>query len=196
MLKKGKLKRAVFYDRDGVIVNPVANDAPRKVSEMSIIDEIIPAVKTAKTFGFLNIVVSNQPDIALGKISESTRKSLEKRFLDLLNEKLITIDEIYYCYHHEKSITPNYPKTCNCRKPKPGMILKAANKFNIDLVNSYMIGDRATDIIAGSLSGTQTILFDWMGNQKNILSKHNIRPSFTILNLQEVKHIISADNSS
>lgn len=186
-------EKAIFFDRDGIIVRPVLGEATTKISQLRLIPQIIPVIRKARRFGYLIIVVSNQPDIALGRISESTKKALENGFTDLLKKNGLKIDGIYYCHHHPKGAIPKYTKLCKCQKPRPGMLLKAMKKFHIKASQSFMIGDRASDVMAGVSAGVKTILYDPNNLQKSHLLKHQVKPDykirslFSIINLIEIK---------
>lgn len=184
------LPRAVIFDRDGIFVKKINNEAPTKVSELELIPEIIPLVKKIKKLGFLTIITSNQPDTALGKINEITKATLKNKFVKLLKKNKITVDAVYYCHHHAQGIIPKYIKVCDCRKPKPGMIIKGIKQFRIDPKNSFMLGDRASDVKAGETSGIKTILFDPYNSQKNYLIENNVKPDYTIKRLAEILTII------
>lgn len=186
------IKKAVFFDRDGIIVQPVEKEAPTKVGDLKLFPQIIPVIKKARQLGFLVIVVSNQPDIAFGKITQKTLSKLEEKFLKLLSQKKLSVDAVYYCHHHPQGTVKKYATFCSCRKPQPGMILKASRKYRIDLTSSFMVGDRATDIEAGKLAGTKTILFDPMKSQINFL-KQRLKPDFSIKNLKDISLIIEKE---
>ncbi len=183
------MKRAVFLDRDGIMVENVNGKAPIKASDLKLINISIQVIKRLQKKGFKVIVVSNQPDIALGLISEKIKIKLVKKFKELLLKKNIKID-IYYCFHHIQGINIKYKKNCTCHKPKPGMLLKAIDKYNIDPKLSYMIGDRASDIKAGNLAGVKTILFDPNKQEKKYLEEYRAEPDFIINEINEVLNII------
>src|SRR3989338_10206021 len=183
-------KPAIFFDRDGIIVKPVGGEAPVKPEDMELIDGILPVILKSRKSGYLIFVVSNQPDIALGLINEKTRNSLEKKFISLLKEQNIKMDKIYYCHHDENGTNPAYAISCDCRKPKPGLLKKAAKEFEVDLKNSFMIGDRASDIKAGQSYGVKTILYDPLNSQEKFLQRHNINPDFCINKLAEILELI------
>lgn len=149
-------KPAIFFDRDGVLtVSKRINGrgfAPRNLTDFCFYEDAIASLKKTRDAGFLNIVVSNQPDIASGLLQPSV---LNEMNYILLQE--LALDGVFNCQH----ISEN---NCNCRKPKPGMIYAAAETFNIDLSNSWIIGDRDSDIKAGIDAGIQTIFIDrsWM----------------------------------
>jgi D,D-heptose 1,7-bisphosphate phosphatase len=148
-------QKAVFLDRDGTI--NVFNDFIRRPEDFELIDGAAEAIKKINCLGYLAIVITNQPVIARGEVDFQT--------LDLIHEKMETdlgkhgayIDDLFYCPHHpDKGFPgerPEYKIECDCRKPKPGMILQAAQKYNIDLSKSYMVGDDKRDIQAGVSAG-------------------------------------------
>lgn len=184
------MRRAIFLDRDGIIVQPILGEAPTEVSRLKLIPEIIPVIKKAKKLGNLIFVVSNQPDIALGVIDEETKNKMEKKFVKLLKEHKITMDKIFYCHHDPKGKNFKYSFDCECRKPKPGMLISAKNEFNIDMEKSFIVGDRASDVKAGKTAGVKTILFDPENLQKKYLVEHSIKADFTISNLSEILNLI------
>lgn len=184
----------VFFDRDGTLI-PTANYekaidvAPRRPEDLKLFPETAEVVNQLRRNGFLIIIVSNQPDIALGKINETTKESLEKRFEELLRENEINIDAIYYCHDHPDGINPDYPKECDCRKPKTGMVFAAVEKFSIDLKKSWVVGDRDKDINMGKAAGCKTVLI------KKLWSKaENCSPDFIVNNLSEVVDIIKKNS--
>ena len=152
MLNKNYYKPAIFFDRDGVLTVSKRIQgkgfAPRKLKDFCLYQDAIASTRKTRDAGFLNIVVSNQPDIATGLLKPSVLSEMN----DILFQEL-ALDDVFNCRH----ISEN---NCNCRKPKPGMINSAADKFNIDLSSSWIIGDRDCDIEAGINAGVQTIFVD------------------------------------
>jgi D-glycero-D-manno-heptose 1,7-bisphosphate phosphatase len=150
--------RAVFLDRDGVLNRAVLRHnkphPPSSIDELEILPGVSEALLRLKAAGFLLIVVSNQPDVARGAISESTVQSINEALAAAL-----PIDEFRICYHDSSA-------GCSCRKPKPGMLLEAAGKWNIDLSRSYMIGDRWRDTEAGEAAGCSTFFVDYGYDEK------------------------------
>lgn len=183
------MNKAVFVDRDGVIVKNIDGEAPKRVDDLKLNLESIPVMKRLKEKGYNIFVVSNQPDVALGKINENVKKTLLKKFAELLRRNNITVG-IYYCFHHPRGVIKKYTKDCNCRKPKPGMLLKAIHDHKINTSKSFIIGDRATDIKAGNLAGIKTILLDPNNSEQNYLLEYNAKPDFTIKKLSDVIRII------
>jgi D-glycero-D-manno-heptose 1,7-bisphosphate phosphatase len=155
----GKMSaRAVFLDRDGVLNRAVVRDRkpypPSSERELEILPGVSEGLLELKSAGFLLIVVSNQPDVARGTVARDTVEGINR----VLGGAL-PIDEFRTCYHDGST-------GCDCRKPKPGMLLAAAAKWNIDLSRSYMIGDRWRDTEAGEAAGCSTIFIDYGYDEK------------------------------
>ena len=147
------MRRAVFLDRDGVINRAVVRDGkpypPANLGEMEILPGVAAALIMLHEAGFILIVVTNQPDVARGITSKKVVHEINKFLTDCL-----PIDEFRTCYHDSGD-------GCDCRKPLPGALLKAAKQHDIDLCSSYMIGDRWRDTEAGQRAGCQTIFIDY-----------------------------------
>ena len=184
------MNRAVFLDRDGVIVKNIDGEAPTRVSDLELIPQIIPIIFRLQKRGYKIIIVSNQPNVAEGIITEETKNGLIKKFKKLLKESKISVDSIYYCFHHPRGVIRKYAKDCDCKKPKPGMLLKAIHDHKIDPAESFFIGDRASDIKAGSLVGVRTILFSQEGSEQDYLLMYRVKPDFIVKELIEVIGII------
>ncbi|MEK7597162.1 MAG: HAD-IIIA family hydrolase [Patescibacteria group bacterium] len=189
------MNKAVFFDRDGVI-NEMAFDAenglvhiPWQANQIVLNHGIVELLKTTKKSGFLNVIVSNQPDIGLNRITEKIFKDIEKDILQKIEKENAFIDKAYYCFHHPYAKLEKYKKECNCRKPKTGLFLQAAKEMDIDLSKSWMIGDGLYDIVAGHNAGCKTILIAnnvQTGHLKAIEEKlKNIKPDFIVKNLKE-----------
>ncbi len=144
---------AVFLDRDGVInVNEVRGGkpyAPTRLEDFKLLPGVEEAVHSLKAAGFLIVVATNQPDVTNGITPQATLESMH----DLMRKKL-PIDDIKICYHTDAD-------ACDCRKPKPGMLLSAARDHDIDLAASYMVGDRWRDVAAGRAAGCATVLVEY-----------------------------------
>ena len=156
------MNKAIFLDRDGVINHSKIIDGkphpPLSLDDFTMIDGVEKALNLFHSAGYYLIVVTNQPDVARGVVSQD-KIELIHNFL----KSYFPIDEVRACYHDDSD-------HCECRKPNPGNILKAAEKYNIDLKNSYMIGDRWRDIEAGISSGCKTIFIDYHYNEKQPLT--------------------------
>lgn len=153
-------QKAIFLDRDGTINKYVG--FLRETEEFVLIYGVAEAVKAINASGYLAIVVTNQPVIARGEVSFEKLEEIHKKMETLLGEKGAYLDAVYFCPHHPdkgyKGERPELKTDCECRKPKPGMLLKAADDFNIDLSQSWMVGDGEKDIKAGNEAGCRTAL--------------------------------------
>jgi D-glycero-D-manno-heptose 1,7-bisphosphate phosphatase len=145
-------RRAVFLDRDGVLNEPVIQQGrpypPASMDELKVAEDAPAALHRLKDAGFLLIVVTNQPDVARGK---QTREMVERINMALATQ--LPIDAFCVCWHDDRD-------ACECRKPRPGLMLDASVRYGIDLVASYLIGDRWRDIDAGASAGCRTVLID------------------------------------
>lgn len=170
-------QKAVFLDRDGTINKYVGFLIDK--DDFELIDGAAEAIKTINDSGFLAIVVTNQPVIARGELTTEQLDKIHNKMETLLGLKGAYIDNIYYCPHHShKGFDGEIPELkieCTCRKPKPGMILQAADDFNIDLSNSWMIGDSENDIKCGLDAGCKTAL----------IGRKNFGQTVTVNNLKE-----------
>ena len=162
--KNKALVRAVFLDRDGVLNENVLNpetrewESPHAIKDFHLFKETLPALKRLQNAGFLLFVISNQPSYAKGKVSLEALQAIHGHFEQILKANGIKIKKSYYCYHHPKGEVPEYSIVCECRKPKPFFIRKAEQDFNLSLEESWMLGDRDTDIKCGKSAGVKTIL--------------------------------------
>ncbi len=146
------MKKAVFLDRDGVINKAFIKDglplSPNSLDELEILPGVKESVLRLKKLNFICLVVTNQPDVSRGKINKNTVIKMNN-FL----KKEIKLDDIFVCYHDDKD-------NCNCRKPKPGLLLQASKQWDVNLKKSFIIGDRWRDIQAGEKVGCKTIFLD------------------------------------
>lgn len=153
-------QKAIFLDRDGVINKYVG--FLRNIDEFELLEGVSEAIKRINDSGYLAIVVTNQPVIARGEVTYEELTEIHHKMETLLGQDGAYLDAIYYCPHHPhkgyEGEVPELKIECECRKPKPGMLLQAAKDFNIDLEKSWMIGDSDTDIEAGKKAGCQTFL--------------------------------------
>jgi len=169
------MNKAVFLDRDGVINRTIYRDgafrSPRCIEELAITENIEEVLYDFWRLGFLNIVVTNQPDVARGFMTEELLLRLH-----LLLEEKLPIDDIFACIHNDKD-------NCDCRKPKSGMLLEASLKWNIDLNKSIMVGDSWKDIAAGQNVGCTTILVDYLYNR-------DVECDFRVFDTSELIYIV------
>ena len=152
-----KLAPALFLDRDGVLIEEVEYLA--RLELVKLIPGAAAVVRRANGAGCRVVVVSNQSGVARGLFPESFLADVHREIArQLLDEAGATIDGFNYCPHHPTAGQGSYRIDCDCRKPKPGMLLRAASELGIDLAQSWMIGDRRTDLEAGAAAGCRTIL--------------------------------------
>lgn len=164
-------QKAIFLDRDGTINKYVG--FLRKEEELELLEGVSEAIKKINESGYLAIVVTNQPVIARGEVTREEIDIIHNKMETLLGLEGAYLDAIYYCPHHpDKGYAGEIVELkieCDCRKPKPGMLIKAAKDYNIDLSKSWMIGDSESDILAGKNAGCKTALIgdDFYGQNKD-----------------------------
>ena len=188
------MRKAVFLDRDGVLIEEahLLTDA----AHIRLFDYSPLAIESLRRAGYYVIVVTNQTVIARGLATEEDVRQLHAAIQQLLyRANGSQIDAFYVCPHHPNATLVNYRVDCACRKPKPGLLLQAAQDHNIDLQASYMIGDRITDIIAGSRAGCRTILVETGAHlEKPIETTEpidpHIRPDFVCRDLSQAVKVI------
>lgn len=158
-------QKAVFLDRDGTINKYVG--FLRNINDFELIDSVAEAIKKINASGYLAIVVTNQPVIARGEVTFQELEEIHNKMETELGLQGAYLDAIHYCPHHPhkgyEGEVPELKIECDCRKPKPGMLLKAAGDYNIDLSQSYMIGDGENDVKAGLAAGCKTVLINGEG---------------------------------
>jgi D-glycero-D-manno-heptose 1,7-bisphosphate phosphatase len=169
-------RRAIFLDRDGVLNRPIVRGGlpfpPASLDEFELYPGVVTGSAQLKAAGFVLIVVSNQPDVGRGT---QRREDVEAMHLKL-RTAVPALDAIEVCYHAGAS----RGEPCNCRKPKPGMLLRAAAIHNIDLKNSYLIGDRWRDVDCAKAAGCRAVFIDH-GYGERLREK----PDFTVTNFAE-----------
>jgi len=151
-----KLSKAIFIDRDGTINEEVGYI--NHVSRFQLLPKTIEAIRLINQSSFKAIVITNQAGVARGYFPEELVNEVHTKMTMLLNEGDACLDKIYYCPHHPQVGPDKYRIDCICRKPKTGMLEKAAEEFNIDLSHSYIIGDKYTEIALGHKVGSKSIL--------------------------------------
>ena len=160
------MRKAIFLDRDGVV--NVEVDYLHRPEDVILIPGLTEALRKIHEAGYLAIVISNQAGVAKGMFGMDAVLSVEKRICELLKEQAADLpDAFYYCPHHRAGVVPEYSFDCNCRKPKPGMFLRAVADWQIDPAQSYMIGDRMTDLQAGKNAGCAESILVLTGYGKN-----------------------------
>ena len=170
------MKKALFLDRDGVI-NKEKNYL-YKIEDFEFVDGVFETCRYFQEKGYLLIIVTNQAGIARGKYTEQDYQILTDWMLAEFERQGITISKVYHCPHH-----PEFTGECECRKPKPGMLIQAKNEFDIDMPNSIMVGDKNSDIEAAINSGIQ--------NKYLVLTGHKILENkFHVEILDNLKRLV------
>ncbi len=171
------MHKAVFLDKDGTLIKDVPyNVDPDKIE---LFEDVPAGLQLLKEKGFKLVIVTNQSGVALGYFEEHRLEAVQQKIEKLLQAFDIQIDGFYYCPHYEKGTVKQYSTACTCRKPQPGLLVQAANELNIDLSQSWMIGDILNDVEAGNKAGCKTILIDNGGETEWILTKERT-PDFTV----------------
>jgi D-glycero-D-manno-heptose 1,7-bisphosphate phosphatase len=171
------LKRAVFIDKDGTLIPDIPyNVDPHLITLSPGAGETL---RELKRWGYLVVVVSNQSGVARGLFPEAALIPVRERIAALLREFNVLLDGFYYCPHVSDAPLPAYRRDCACRKPQPGMLLRAARDLEIDLSRSWMVGDITTDSEAGNRAGCRTILIEKAYDPIIDLNDQN-RPGFIV----------------
>lgn len=189
-------KRAVFLDRDGTINRDVGY--PNSFSMVEIYPYSFAAVRRLNEAGFLAVIVTNQSGIGRGFIEEKNLQDIHRKMRLVFAQKKARFDGIYYCPHYEKAEVPEYRKDCSCRKPNPGMALQAARDLNIDILKSYMIGDKVEDILFGvNIHATPILLLTGFGRKSLLkLREKGIEPAHVAETLLDaVDWILERENA-
>ena len=174
------MRRAVFLDRDGVLNRAYVRDGkpypPDTLAQLEILPGVPAALEQLRSAGFLNVVVTNQPDVATGKQRRDVVEAMHAHLL-----KKLQIDAIKVCYHADS-------ERCACRKPAPGMLLDAARELGIDIAASSMVGDRWRDVGAGHAAGCEKNYFI----DNHYTEKRPEKPYLAVKSLPEAAALILA----
>jgi len=182
---KSEVQRAVFLDRDGVVNRALERDRkpypPRSLDAFEVLPEVPDACARLKAAGFRLVVVTNQPDVGRGTLPQETVETIHAEMC-----RQLPIDRVEVCYHPGQGASE-----CDCRKPKPGMLLRAAKALGVDLAQSWMVGDRWRDIDCGHAAGCRTIFID-RGYAEELRQK----PHFSAGNLAQAADIILRESKN
>ena len=185
--------KAIFLDRDNTIIeDPGYINNPDQVK---LLEGAPEALSSLKALGYKLVVVSNQSGVARGIVTEETLGQIHKRLEQLLAEKGVSLDRIYYCPYHIDGVIPKYRKESDWRKPNPGMLLAASSDMDIDLRESWMVGDTTNDIEAGARVGCRTIMLAGRTHEQK-LQPGAPAPDYKAVNLKEVVNIIKMKSRS
>jgi D-glycero-D-manno-heptose 1,7-bisphosphate phosphatase len=149
-------RRAIFMDRDGTISEEVGY--VNHLSRYRLLPHSLAAIRLINDAGFLAIVTTNQSGVARGYFAEALVAQVHERLQSWVRDSGARLDAIYYCPHHPREGPPPFRVDCDCRKPRPGMLHRAAREHEIDLTRSYMIGDSRVDMEAAAAAGVQPVL--------------------------------------
>ncbi len=173
------MSKAIFIDKDGTLIPDIPyNVDPDKIT---LENNLIEGLVKLKEEGYLLIVISNQSGVERGYFREEALVNVVFKIKTLLTQHSLTLDGFYYC--------PHYTTKCNCRKPEPGLIIRAAKEHNIDLKDSWMIGDILNDVEAGNRAGCKTILID-NGNETEWVKGVYRTPTRICRSVNDAAHFI------
>ena len=185
-------EKAIFLDRDDTLIeDPGYINTPDQVR---LLDGVPEALNQLKNLGYKLVVVTNQSAVAHGIVTEKVLGEIHDRLKQLLVERNANLDRIYYCPYHPEGVVPKYRKESNSRKPGPGMLLKAADEMDIDLKQSWCVGNSSRDIEAGLRAGCKTILIDMppahQRQPASSLSLAGVNPDYRAVNIKEAVNIV------
>ncbi len=192
-----KLK-TVFLDRDGVINELIYYpehgiiDSPFTVEQFRLLPGVVDAIKIFRRAGYQIILTSNQPGIAKGYYSENSFGFVRQTMREVLAKEGAFLDGEYYCFHHPEAKIEKLKIDCSCRKPKPGLLLQASHERDVDLSQSWMIGDGLTDIQAGKDAGVRAILIGKMKCELcHLIDRNGAKPDAVCSTLLEAAEKIT-----
>ncbi len=177
------MKRAVFLDRDGVVNELVYYeehgiiDSPFTAEQFRLLPGVGESIRRLREAGYAVALASNQPGIAKEHISMTAFEEIKQKMRKELESDGAHLDAEYYCFHHPEASLEEFRTVCDCRKPDPGLLLRAASEMDLDLSHSWMIGDGLTDVAAGKKAGTKTILLARMKCELcHLMDEQDARP--------------------
>jgi histidinol-phosphate phosphatase family protein len=190
------MKEALFLDRDGVVNRMVKYeygwDSPQRLQDVKLVKGIEKVISWANQNKIPVIEVSNQPGVAKGKMTQDVSDVIEERVHRLLGEKESQINKTYICPHHPDAVIPELKIICDCRKPKPGLLIKAAGELSIDLKKSLILGDKENDVLAGKSAGCKTIIFVHNEDEDDkVADAKKVRADYSISEMSEALPILT-----
>ena len=197
-----KLRPAVFLDRDGtlneILFDPEGREeSPFRPEDLVLLPGAGAFTRRLREAGFLTVLATNQPGVAKEKITIAGLEQVHERLLNLLAKQGGGLDKLCYCPHHPIGLpgsTSQFVQVCDCRKPAPGMLLKAAEELGIDLPRSWMVGDKLLDVKAGQAAGCRTILLGKSLRSPSGAVDDSSRPTAVAGNLQDALSKILASS--
>lgn len=184
--------RAVFLDRDGVmnallyLAEHGRVDTPLTPEQLRLLPGVAASIRALQTEGFRVMVVSNQPGIAKGQLTPEAFGRLRERLHRLLAQEGVHLDGEYYCLHHPAAVRRPYRTSCDCRKPHPGLILRALKEGGFRAESSFMVGDGLVDVAAGQAAGCRTVLIGHLSSLlSQLMERKRLYPSYLAESLHE-----------
>jgi D-glycero-D-manno-heptose 1,7-bisphosphate phosphatase len=182
-----KLKPAVFLDKDGTLIENVPyNVAPELIR---LTPRALEGLRMLTASGYLLFIVTNQSGVARGLFTEDDLKGVERHLQNLLAEAGVELGGFYYCPHLPDGKVADYSLDCQCRKPEPGMILRAAEEHDLDISHSWLFGDTLDDVEAGRRAGCRTVMIN-SGNEKRWRVTPDRIPHYLVNNLTEAAQLM------
>ncbi len=187
-----KTHRALFLDKDGTLIK----DVPYNVdpSRITLEPGVGAALREIQRAGYKLILISNQSGVARGLFPETALDAVGLHISELLQPYAVTIQGFYYCPHHIDGLVPSYAVSCSCQKPLPGMLQRAALEHDIDLAQSWMVGDILNDIEAGRRAGCKTVLID-NGNETEWQEGQDRTPDYIVKSFRELPTIVCSQST-
>jgi len=190
--------KAILVDRDGVLNDLVYNEeegrvlSPFSARETRVFPFVAGAVRALRDeLGFKVIVISNQPGVSKKQFTLEELEKMNSKIRRALAKGGTRLDGEYYCLHHPEAIIKKYRVVCDCRKPKPGLLLRAAAENGLDLKKSYFVGDGLIDVEAGRRAGCRTILVGHMSTfLTDLMEKENVTPDFMVRSFKDVPALL------
>lgn len=181
--------KAVFLDKDGTLIEDVPYNVDPKLIELTL--GAVEGLQLLYAAGYSLIVITNQSGIAHGYFPESALVAVERQLRQLLAAVGVSLAGFYYCPHHPDGIVQEFALNCSCRKPEPGMLLDAVTRHDIDMQQSWFIGDILNDVEAGRRAGCRTILID-NGNETQWQLSPERSPHYTVADLTAAARVITS----
>jgi len=188
---------AVFLDRDGVLNELVFYKdqgrvgSPLTARQLRVTPHAAETVNGLHDLGAKVIVISNQPGVAKKQINYHELLKMNLKIKKELAKKGAFLDAEYYCLHHPNALIKKYRKVCDCRKPKPGLLLRAAEDYDLDLKDSFFVGDSLVDVKAGRSAGVRTVLVGTMTDLLNrVIEEEDARPDYVIGKLTDLVGLV------
>ncbi len=187
------MNKAIFIDKDGTLIPDIPyNVDPEKIT---LQEGVVEGLKLLKAQGYIFIMISNQSGVARGFFEKEALTGVKNKIQVLLEKDEIRFQDFYWSFNHPQGTVKKYAVECNFRKPKPGMILQAAAEHQIDLQQSWMIGDILNDVEAGKRAGCQTVLID-NGNETEWVSGEYRKPDYKAKNFFQAAAFITDVHST